>query len=209
MLAAIVSFTVASVVLVVLPGPDTLVVVRSLVRGGRGAGIRTSIGVLCGLMVWVGAAALGLAALLQASQLGYEILKIVGACYLLWLGVQSLRALRRPAVVDSAAHSSPVSPLDRLGSFGAGLLTDLLNPKIGILFVSLLPGFVPDGYSVGWTTVGLGGIYVALTAVYCAALVMGANAIGDWMRSDRIRRRLDAIAGVALVGFGIRLALEP
>lgn len=206
MSAAILSFTLASIVLIVLPGPDTLVVVRSLVRGGRGAGIRTSIGVLCGLTVWIAAAALGLSALLQASQLGYEILKLAGACYLLWMGVQSLRTLRRPVTDDLAP--SPTSPLDRIGNFGAGLLTDLLNPKIGILFVSLLPGFIPDGYPVGWTTLALGAIYIALTALYCAALVLGANAIGTWMRTTHIRRRLDTLAGLALVGFGLRLATD-
>ncbi|WP_278262435.1 LysE family translocator [Nocardia sp. AG03] len=163
MFAAVLSFTLASVVLVLLPGPDTLVVVRGLVRGGRAAGIRTAAGVLCGLAVWVGAAVLGLSALLRASEIGYDVLKLVGACYLVW---------------------------------------------IGVLFVSFLPGFVPDGYSPVWTTLGLGALYIALTALYCAALVVAAGSISSWMRTTRIRRRIDAITGTVLIGFGVRLATE-
>lgn len=206
MLAALVSFTLASLVIVILPGPDTLVVVRSLVRGGRGAGIRTAAGVLCGLAVWVVAAVVGLSALLRASEVGYEALKIVGACYLVWMGVQSLRALRRP--VGVASDTSSVAPLDRAGNFGAGFLTDLLNPKVGVLFVSFLPGFVPAGYSPTWTTLGLGAVYIVLTALYCAALIVASGSISTWMRTDRIRRRIDAMTGLVLVGFGVRLATE-
>ncbi|MEU5407147.1 LysE family translocator [Nocardia asteroides] len=207
MLAAVLSFTLASVVLVLLPGPDTLVVVRSLVRGGRAAGIRTAAGVLCGLGVWVVAAVLGLSALLRASEIGYEVLKIVGAAYLVWIGVQSLRALRQPVAAVEPVGSS-TAPLDRMGSFGSGFLTDILNPKIGVLFVSFLPGFVPEGYSPVWTTLGLGAVYIALTALYCAALVVASGSISAWMQTARIRRRIDALTGLVLVGFGVRLATE-
>ncbi|WP_405497113.1 LysE family translocator [Nocardia sp. NBC_00511] len=207
MVVALISFTLTAIVLVLLPGPDTLVVVRSLVRGGRAAGTRTAAGVLCGLMVWVVAAALGLSALLQASRIGYDLLKIVGAGYLIWIGVQSLRALRRTSAEESAGYRT-ASPLDRLGNFGAGLLTDILNPKIGVLFVSFLPGFVPDGSPIVWTTLGFGAIYVLLTALYCAGLVAASGAIENWLRAPAIRRRLDALTGVVLVGFGVRLATE-
>ncbi|MEV6218104.1 LysE family translocator [Nocardia sp. NPDC051833] len=208
MIAAVLSFTLAAVVLVLLPGPDTLVVVRSLVRGGRRAGIRTAAGVLCGLTVWVVAAVLGLSALLRASEVGYEALKIVGACYLVWIGVQSLKALRRPVGAGVLDPSGSTAPLDRVGNFGAGFLTDILNPKIGVLFVSFLPGFVPDGYSPVWTTLGLGAVYIVLTALYCAALVVAAGSISTWMQTERIRRRIDALTGLVLVGFGVRLATE-
>ncbi|MFE7721742.1 LysE family translocator [Nocardia rhizosphaerihabitans] len=208
MFAAVLSFTLAAIVLVLLPGPDTLVVVRSLVRGGRSAGIRTASGVLCGLAVWVVAAVLGLSALLRASEIGYEALELVGACYLVWIGVQSLKALRQPVDVATGAAAGSTAPLDRVGNFGAGFLTDILNPKIGVLFVTFLPGFVPDGYSAMWTTLGLGAVYIALTALYCAALVVASGSISTWMQTARIRRRIDAITGVVLVGFGVRLATE-
>ncbi|MEU1954016.1 LysE family translocator [Nocardia rhamnosiphila] len=211
MLTSLVSFTLAAVLLVILPGPDTLVVLRGLVRGGRREGVLTSIGVLCGLMVWMLAAVAGLSALLQASELGYDALKIIGACYLVWMGVQSLRSVLRAAPAVAAADPAPtrpVSPMSRAGGFGSGLLTDLLNPKIGIVFISFLPGFVPHGYSVGWTTLTLGALYIVLTAIYCAILVAAAGKIATWMQIPRVRRRLDAIAGMTLIGFGGRLATE-
>ncbi|WP_067893346.1 LysE family translocator [Nocardia vaccinii] len=209
MLVSLASFSVAAVLLVVLPGPDTLVVLRGLVRGGRGGGIRTSLGVLCGLLVWVGAAVLGLSALLRASEIGYEVLKIAGACYLVWMGVQSLRSLRRSAPgIAQGSGTPPAQPSMRSGGFVAGFLTDILNPKIGVLFVGFLPGFVPAGYSVGWTTLGLGAMYVVLTAVYFAVLVVASSTVAGWMQTRRVRRRLDSIAGLVLIGFGIRLATE-
>ncbi|MEU8897301.1 LysE family translocator [Nocardia sp. NPDC048505] len=207
MLLSVLSFTAAAVLLVVLPGPDTLVVVRGLARGGRGGGVRTSLGVLCGLLVWVIAAVLGLSALLQASEIGFEILKIVGACYLVWMGLQSLRSLLRP-VSEAAETTAKSSWLNRSGGFFSGFLTDILNPKIGVLFITFLPGFVPPGYSVAWTTLSLGLLYVALTALYCAVLIAASTKISTWMQTPRIRRRLDGLAGLTLLGFGVRMATE-
>lgn len=206
MLVNLISFAAAAIIVVLLPGPDTLVVVRGMVRGGTRGGITTSLGVLCGLLVWVAAAAFGLAALLQASEVGYEALKIAGACYLVWMGVQSLRSLRQTAA-ELTAPEITRHGLMRPG-FVSGFLTDILNPKVGVFFVSFLPGFVPAGYPVGWTTLSLGGIFIVLTAFYCAGLVAASGTIADWMQTPRIRRRLDTLTGLVLVGFGVRLATE-
>ena len=209
MLLAFLSFTLASVLIVLLPGPDTLVVVRGLVRGGRRGGATTAAGVLTGLVVWVAATALGLSALLRASEVGYDALKIAGACYLVWIGVRSLLAVRRPAGVPDGGDG-PMAPAPLLGGSGfvAGFVTDLLNPKVGVFFVSFLPGFVPAGYSVGWTTFGLGAWYAVLSALYFLGLVALSSTVSGWMGSPRVRRRLDALTGMVLVGFGVRLATE-
>lgn len=211
MLVALASFTVAATLIVLLPGPDSLVVVRGLVRDGRRGGVLTAAGVLCGLLVWVAAAALGLAALLRASEVGYDALKIVGAAYLLWLGVRSLRSMRHPQVDAPAPGTErPTAAGRRLGrsGFTAGFLTDVLNPKVGVFFITFLPGFIPQGFAVGWTTAGFGALYIALTALYFAGLIGVSATIATWMATDRIRRRLDAVAGLVLVGFGLRLASE-
>jgi threonine/homoserine/homoserine lactone efflux protein len=209
-LVAFVSFTLASVLIVLLPGPDSLVVVRGLVRGGRSGGARTAAGVLCGLTVWIGATALGLSALLRASEVGYELLKIAGACYLVWIGARSLLSVRRTQAEVALEDDGPMAPARTLGGsgFAAGFLTDLLNPKVGVFFVSFLPGFVPDGYSVGWTTLGFGILFTVLTAIYFLGLVAVSGTVATWMRVPRIRRRLDALTGLVLVAFGIRLATE-
>jgi threonine/homoserine/homoserine lactone efflux protein len=212
---ALVSFTLASVLIVLLPGPDSLVVVRGLVRGGRRGGAATATGVLCGLVVWVAAATLGLSALLRASEVGYDVLKVAGACYLIWIGIASLVSIRRRSAgsgADAGAEMTdgPMAPGPLLGGsgFGAGFLTDILNPKVGVFFVSFLPGFVPAHHSVGWTTLAFGVLFALLTALYFAGLIVVSGTIATWMGVPRIRRRLDALTGMVLVGFGLRLATE-
>ncbi len=203
MLLAIATFTLAATLIVLLPGPDTLVVVRNLVRGGRVVAAKTVLGVLSGLAVWVVTAALGLSAVLRASHDGYLALRIVGAAYLVWIGVQSLRS--RGQVAESSGERRAI-----VGQgYGAGLLTDLLNPKVGVFFVTFLPGFVPHGVSVGWMSLVLGGIFVVLTAAYFAVLLAVSGPVTRWMTTARIRRRMDRGTGVVLIGFGLRLALEP
>jgi threonine/homoserine/homoserine lactone efflux protein len=215
MVFALSTFALAAFVIVLLPGPDTLVTLRSLVRGGRSQAARTVAGILCGLTVWVAAAALGLSALLRASHDGYTALRFAGAAYLIWLGVQSLRArggVPKPAEAEAAAH--PADEQSRRtsllgGGFLAGLTTDLLNPKVGVFFVTFLPGFVPSGYSVGWMSALLGLIFVVETGLYFAVLLSLASRVTAWMANHRVRRRLDRTTGVILLGLGARLALEP
>jgi len=206
-LISLAAFTVAAILIVLLPGPDFLVTVRGLLRSRR-QGALTAAGVNCGLTVWVGAAALGLSALLKASEIGYDVLKIAGALYLLYLGAQSWRAvLRRRRDPGEIVAAAPRTGL--LGSgFFAGLLTDLLNPKVGVFFVSFLPGFIPHGYSVGWTTLLLGALFVVLNSIYFAGIVLLSGRLTTWIETPHIRRRMDAATGTVLVGFGIRLALE-
>jgi threonine/homoserine/homoserine lactone efflux protein len=203
MLLAITTFALAAALIVILPGPDTLVVVRSIVHGGRSRALATSAGILTGLALWVSAASLGISAMLRASHVGYDILRIAGAVYLIWLGTQAFRSRRR---------SEPKPVTGRGGilgtGFGAGLLTDVLNPKVGVFFVTFLPGFVPHGEPVGLVTVLLGAIYILETAIYCAVLIGLAARVTSWMNIPRVRRRLDTITGMVLIAFGVRLAVE-
>jgi threonine/homoserine/homoserine lactone efflux protein len=210
MLTALVTFACAAALIVLLPGPDTLVVVRNLIRGGRRSAALTVIGVLSGLAVWVTAAALGLAALLRASRDGYTALRLVGAVYLIWLGVNSLRA--RVAAAGTSTSNEvqiPDAPRRIVGTgYRAGLATDLLNPKVGVFFVSFLPGFVPAGHAVGPTSLMFGAIFVVETAMYFALLLALAARVTKWMSEPRVRRRLDRATGLVLIGFGLRIASE-
>jgi threonine/homoserine/homoserine lactone efflux protein len=206
-LAAVAAFTVAAALIVLLPGPDTLVVVRNLVRNGRRTAALTVVGVLSGLSVWVVAASLGLSALLRASHDAYTVVRLLGACYLLWLGIQSLRS--RTVPLDPRVVETTSRRRGLLGAgYGAGLATDLLNPKVGVFFVSFLPGFVPHGHDVGTTSLVFGSIFVVETAIYFAILLAVAGRITGWMSNPAIRRRLDRATGLVLVGFGLRLATE-
>ena len=208
MTTALLGFAAASVLIVLLPGPDTLVVVRNMLRGGRRGAVATVVGVLSGLVVWVTAASLGLSAVLRASHTGYDVLRYVGGAYLIYIGVQSLRSRAAPTSVTATARvPRRYGPL--LGSgYVSGLATDLLNPKVGVFFVTFLPAFVPPGADVGATTMALGSVFVVETLLYFVALIAVADRVVSWMTDVRTRRRLDRGAGLIFIGFGLRLATE-
>jgi threonine/homoserine/homoserine lactone efflux protein len=198
MLVSLVTFSLAATLVVLLPGPDTLVVVRNLVRDGRPVAARTMLGVLSGLTVWVITAVLGLSAVLRASHDAYVGLRIVGAAYLIYLGVKSLRS----------RADKQLSSRRLLGTgYSAGLLTDLFNPKVGVFFVTVLPGFVPRGYSVPWMSLLLGAIFVILTGAYFVVLLIASQSVTRWLTESRLRKRIDRCAGVVLIGFALRVAL--
>jgi threonine/homoserine/homoserine lactone efflux protein len=208
MLTALVTYSLAATLIVLLPGPDTLVVVRSLLRRGKRAAVLTVAGVLTGLTAWVCAASLGLSAVLRASHAGYTALRIVGAAYLVWIGVQSLRSRGMVSEEAVAVDGGPTRG-GLLGSgYLAGLATDLLNPKVGVFFVTFLPGFVPHGRPIGTTCLIFGAIFVVETAAYFAILLSLAGRVTRWMADAKIRRRLERTTGVVLIGFGARLAIE-
>jgi len=204
MLLSLGAFAFAATLIILLPGPDTLVVLRNLVRSGRSGAVRTVLGVLTGLTVWVITAALGLSAVLRASHEAYLALRVAGALYLLWLGIQSLRS-RRAALdaLDAPSRRSLVG-----SGYPAGLATNLLNPKVGVFFVTFLPGFVPAGFSVGWVSLLLGAIFVLLTTLYFTLLIAASGPITRLLTTARIRRRIERITGLVLIGFGLRLGLE-
>jgi threonine/homoserine/homoserine lactone efflux protein len=178
-----------------------------LLRGGRRRAMSTVFGVLSGLVIWVAGASLGLSAVLRASHTGYDVLRYVGAAYLIWIGVQSLRS--RMALTGAAEALSPRKYGPLLGSgYVAGLATDLLNPKVGVFFVSFLPGFVPHGTDVGLMSLALGAVFVLETLVYFALLIGAADRVVSWMTNARTRRQLDRAAGLVFIGFGVRLATE-
>lgn len=201
-LLAVATFALASILIVVLPGPDTMVVMSNLIRGGRREGLRAVLGVLSGLGLWAAAAALGIAAVLRASETAYLVLRVAGAIYLGWLGLQALRSRVEPDRGPSRRRL--------LGTgYRAGLATDLLNPKVGVFFVTFLPGFVPSGEPMGLTSLLLGAVYVALTAAYFGLVLVFAGRLARALATDRVRRRLDRAAGTVLLGFAVRLVLQP
>ena len=141
MIAAVVAFALAGIVLILLPGPDTMLMLRAIAVAGRGGAVRTAAGILTGVAVWICAAAVGLAALVRASEIGYTGLRLAGAAYLVVLGVQALRAR------GSESHRRLLGT-----GYTAGAACNLFNPKVGVFFVTFLPGFVPSGYAVGPTS---------------------------------------------------------
>jgi len=206
-LIAVLSFVAASALIVLLPGPDTLVVLRGLLRDGKQQARRTVLGVLTGLTVWATAAVVGLSALLRASHDGYNALRIIGGVYLVIVGVQAFRSRGASAEIDAADLGQ-----QRRGVIGtgyvAGLTTDLLNPKVGVFFVTFLPAFVPHGANVNLMTAIFGATFVLETALYFLVFLAFADKLIARMKRPRFRAVLDRCTGAVLMGFGVRLALE-
>ena len=180
-------FLVVALVVIVAPGPDFALTVRNSVRGG---GLATALGVVAGQLVWALATAAGVAALLVASHPAFVALRLVGAAYLIWLGLSAL--LRRDPQREL---------LVRRGSpFRQGLLSNLANPKMPVFFTSLLPQF------------GASFAALALHGVAFAALTLGwlglVARIGGVLSAGRVRRAIDVVTGIVLVAFGLRLAAE-
>jgi len=193
------AFLLVAVVVIVTPGPDTALTIRNTLAGGRRAGVRTAVGVACGQASWAVAASLGIAALLVASEPVFVALKLVGAAYLVWLGVQSLvAAVRGRAHIVVVQVSAPGGRHE----LRQGLLSNLANPKMAVFFTSLLPQFA--GSLPGLLALGL--VFCGLTLAWLTAYAAAIARAGDALRRGRLRRALDAIAGTALIAVGVRLA---
>ena len=187
-----IAFLVIAVVVIVSPGPDFALTVRNTVARGRQAGLWTSAGVVSGQLVWACAATAGVAALLVASRPAFLALRLVGAAYLIYLGVQSLLAALR----GTQAHR-----VSRRGGspYLQGLLSNIGNPKMAIFFTSLLPQF---GESFA-TLLGHALLFSTMTLLWLAFVVR----VGDALRIPAVRRTVDAVTGIVLVGCGSRLAV--
>jgi RhtB (resistance to homoserine/threonine) family protein len=197
-------FLAISVLLILIPGPDTAVVTKNALLGGRRLGVSAAVGVSTGLVIWTTAAAFGLAALLKASDVALNALKIAGAVYLVWIGVQMLRSR---GTVDASA-GPPAGRGHTMRAMRQGLLSDLGNPKIAVFFTSFLPQFVHGSGSAFGPLLVLGGMFAALTLVWLVAYGIVVGHASAFIRRPRVRKSLDRFTGVVLVGFGIRLAFE-
>lgn len=198
-------FLAISLVVILTPGPDTAVVTKHALLGGRRAGTLASVGVSVGLATWTAAAALGVAALLRASEVAFLALRIAGALYLVWIGIEMLRS--RGAVTPEPSHANRRERRGRR-ALRQGLLSNLSNPKIAVFFTSFLPQFVHRGADVFASLLLLGGIFVAVTFAWLALYSVLVGHGSSVLRRPRVRRVLDRVAGAVLVGFGIRLAFE-
>lgn len=196
-------FLAISVLLIVIPGPDTAMVTKNAVVGGRRAGVFAAVGVSIGLTIWTAAAALGIAALLQASSVAFFALKVAGAVYLAWVGIQMLRS--RGIVADPETLVRPASGIRALRQ---GLLSDLGNPKIAVFFTSLLPQFVHSHGSAFLPLLVLGVTFAVLTLLWLAGYALAVGHASGVLRRPAVRRALDRFTGVVLIGFGVRLAFE-
>ena len=197
-------FLAVAAIVVVTPGVDMALVTRNALMHGRRAAVMTAFGINVGILFWVMAAALGLAAVVSTSATAFAVIKLAGAAYLVYLGLRALRSARADRVEGQPiARSAPSSRL----AFRQGLVSNILNPKIAVFFTSLLPQFVVAHASAG-NLLLLGLLFNAMGVgwliCYATVVARGRNVLVR----PQVKRTLDRISGLVLVGLGTRLALE-
>ncbi|AWT41767.1 MULTISPECIES: LysE family translocator [Streptomyces] len=198
----LIAFTGVAAGMVALPGADFTVVVRSALASRR-AGLACALGVACGLLLHTALAVAGVAAVLAAVPTLFRAVQLAGGAYVLYLGVRTLRTLRaQSAGVTDRAEAAP-RPLRQ------GFLTNALNPKAPLTFLSLLPQFVPAGSAAVPRTLLLALIVVALALVWFPAVALLVDRLGRWLRRPKAARAVTLATGTALTLLGSGLLLEP
>jgi threonine/homoserine/homoserine lactone efflux protein len=203
----LVAFLGVAVLVIVTPGPDTALTIRNTLLGRRPAGIATAFGVVSGQAVWALATSVGLVALLLASEPAFAAVRIAGAAYLIYLGLQALVAAFRPGG-NGRIEVGPRRDLPRRVAARQGLISNLGNPKMAAFFPSLLPQFVPSGEPTFLPLLLLGLVFCLLTFVWLSAYAVVVARAGDLLRRPRIRRAMEAVTGAVLIALGLRLAAE-
>jgi threonine/homoserine/homoserine lactone efflux protein len=200
------TFAIAALVLIMMPGPDQVLITRNALAGGLWGGLLTLVGGALGLTVHASAAALGLSALLLASSTAFTVLKIVGVAYLLWLGIQTFRAARQSRR-EPAEDGSVVAPQRRRAYLRQGFLSNALNPKVALFFVTFLPQFLPtDSGSPRAEALLLSAVFALLYVAWFSGYVMLVERFGRWLRRPTVKARIEQVTGLALVTFAARLA---
>ncbi|MDT9687636.1 LysE family transporter [Streptomyces sp. P9(2023)] len=192
--------------MVAMPGADFTVVVRSALASRR-AGVACAVGVAGGLLVHTVLAVAGLAAVLIAVPVLYRALQIAGGVYVLYLGVQALRGALRASVGEASADTAGERAVGR--AFRQGFLTNVLNPKAPVLFLSLLPQFVPDGVAVLPRTLLLASIVVLLALLWFPLVAVGVDRLGHRLRRPRTARTVQGVTGGMLAALGMTLLISP
>lgn len=201
---SLVSFTFAITLLTLTPGLDTALVLRTAASEGSKKAFQAAMGINAGCLVWGAVVALGLGALLTASQLAFDVLKWVGAAYLCWLGLQMLI---KPRNALSAEVPAEANTAKKNGNwFIKGLFGNVLNPKVGVFYVTFLPQFVPTGYPVAAFTFGLAMIHVLIGTLWSSTMIAATRPLSRWLQRPAVVRTMDRLTGTVFIAFAVRLA---
>ncbi|WP_175640391.1 LysE family translocator [Metabacillus schmidteae] len=197
------TFLVLTLFVVMSPGVDTALITKRTITDGRKIGYRMALGITSGSLVHTFAAAFGLSAILLQSAFAFEIVKYVGAIYLIYLGISSF--IKRK---NQNAHQEADAPLKRKSAFKQGLLSNVLNPKVAMFFITFLPQFVQSGTDVTIQLITMGVIYTFLSITWFFLFVFFINYLREWLMSEKVHNIMDKTTGLVLIGFGLKLALE-
>jgi len=207
-LEQVTAFAAAAAVLTVIPGTDTLLVMRNTLRGGIAAGWKTTIGICPGLFVHATVSALGMSAILRHFPRGFEVLQVAGALYLGYLGLRSLRAAWSPVVAapDLAVREGSATR-GTAGLLAEGFLCNVLNPKTMVFYIAFLPQFLRSGDPVWTSSLLLAGVHWVEGMLWLGFLVHALSRVRRWLLHPTTLRLLELASGVLLVGFALRLAI--
>ncbi len=210
MFESLIAFVAVSAVVICTPGPDTALTIRNTLAGGRRSGIATAAGVSIGQAIWTAAASAGVVALLSASEPAFRALKLAGAAYLVYLGGQSLYSALAHRGHDVGAKERAVADSKEATARRAlrqGVISNLGNPKMAVFFASLLPQFGPGGSASFLALLALGLLFCSMTLGWLTLYAIAVARVRQLLAGPA-RRATDAVTGVVLVAFGIRLAAE-
>lgn len=203
------AFVAVATLLAVTPGADTLLVVRNVLTRGRVAALLTVAGIAGGCVVHAVLSAVGVSLILVRSAEAFAVLRFCGAAYLIVLGAQSLRRWWQPDDGAPAGSDAPLAaprPARRLRSFLEGLLTNVLNPKVGIFYLAFLPQFIGPGDPVLERSLLLAALHIGIGVVWLSLLSLGVGRIRPLVESRLWRARLEGVSGAVLIALGVRLA---
>lgn len=212
MFEGLLTYAVFVAILTLIPGPDTMLVIRNVLAYGRQAGLLSVLGVSTGLFVHASLSALGLSLILVASAEAFQIVKLLGAAYLIFLGLQSVWSLwknrhkNEALSPDLASNSANVRPLWH--SFAEGVLTNILNPKVALFYLSVLPQFIAPTDPVFAKATLLAGIHFALGCIWLGTMTFFVNYLRLWLQQAHIKRALEGLTALIMISFGIGLILE-
>ncbi len=198
----LVAFVVAGFMLNLTPGPDTMYIIARTISQGRKAGILSVLGISSGCAMHTLFAAFGLSAILATSATAFLVVQYVGAGYLIFLGIQTLRKKSKPIT-----EATPATKLTSLAVYRQGFVTNLLNPKVALFFLAFLPQFVmPDADLGPVPFLFLGSLFISTGTLWCFVLVLGASYATQAIRSNqRIVAVLDKLTGVVFIALGLNL----
>ncbi len=196
--------------LTLTPGPDTMLVVRSVLKGGRRTGFITVLGICSGLLIHAFVSASGLSVILTQSAVIFSGVKWLGALYLMWLGVQSLlrAASRTPQTNTVTSETLKHAPKEAWHAFTEGLLSNTLNPKVAIFYLAFLPQFISTQGHVLSQSIFLASLHFTVTMVWLSLVALLLTYLRTLLTHPRSKRMIEGITGTILLGFGIRLAFE-
>jgi len=197
-------FIIMSICLIILPGPDTAMATKNTLTSGKIGGVKTVFGTCIALLIHTLAAVIGLSAIIVKSALLFSIFKYVGAIYLVYLGIKALLSLNS---IDT--NELPMKRADENSScFRQGFLTNLLNPKIAVFFLTFLPQFLNPSHNTFIQLLVMGLTYLVLTIIWFAFYIFLIDKISAFMKKPKTQRYIQGLTGIVLIGFGIKLALE-